>query len=93
MGGHAHLQGIFPTEESYLCLLGLLHWQAGSSPPAPPVPRVHTREGGTSEFMHHGLRNFASSRERRTLAGATHQPSLPLSPQEFLVPLGIFVEG
>ena len=29
-------QGIFPTQGSNLCLLCLLHWQAGSLPLAPP---------------------------------------------------------
>ena len=34
-GGHALLQGIFPTQGSNLPLLRLLHWQAGSLPLAP----------------------------------------------------------
>ena len=29
-------QGIFPTQESNQNLLGLLHWQVGSLPLAPP---------------------------------------------------------
>ena len=33
--GHALPQGIFPTQESNLHLLHLLHWQAGSLPLAP----------------------------------------------------------
>ena len=36
MGCHALLQGIFLTQGLTLCLLCLLHWQAGSLPPAPP---------------------------------------------------------
>ena len=36
MGCHFLLQGIFPTQESNLCLLCLLHCQAGSLPLAPP---------------------------------------------------------
>ena len=36
VGCHALLQGIFPTRGSNLHLLHLLHWQAGSSPLAPP---------------------------------------------------------
>ena len=32
MGCHALLQGIFPTQQSNLHLLCLLHWQAGSFP-------------------------------------------------------------
>ena len=33
---HAHLWEIFPIQGSNLNLLGLLHWQAGSLPLAPP---------------------------------------------------------
>ena len=36
LGCHALLQRIFPTQESSLCFLCLLHWQAGSLPLAPP---------------------------------------------------------
>ena len=36
VGFHALLQRIFPTQGSNLCLLCLLHWEAGSLPPAPP---------------------------------------------------------
>ena len=37
VGCHFLLQGIFPTQGSNLCLLlCLLHWQAGSLPPAVP---------------------------------------------------------
>ena len=32
VGCHFRLQGIFPTQGTNLNLLGLLHWQAGSSP-------------------------------------------------------------
>ena len=40
--GHFHLQGIFPTQGLNLCLLCLLHWQAGDSlPPEPPGKRVY----------------------------------------------------
>ena len=37
VGGHALLEGIFPTQGSNLHLLSLLHWQAGSLPLAPPA--------------------------------------------------------
>ena len=37
VGCHAFLQGIFLTQESYPCLLCLLHWQAGSLPHGPSV--------------------------------------------------------
>ena len=36
VGCHALLQGIFPTQGLNLHLLGLLHWQMGSSSLAPP---------------------------------------------------------
>ena len=36
VGYHALLQRIFPTQGSSLRFLRLLHWQAGSLPPAPP---------------------------------------------------------
>ena len=36
MDCHVLLQGIFPTQELNLCLLSLLHWQAGSLPLVPP---------------------------------------------------------
>ena len=36
LGIHSRLQVIFPTQGSNLRLLGLLHWQAGSLPLAPP---------------------------------------------------------
>ena len=35
VGCHSLLQGTFPTQESNLYLLCLLHWQAGSLPLAP----------------------------------------------------------
>ena len=36
MDYHSVLQGIFPTQGSNLCLLGLMHWQADSLPSEPP---------------------------------------------------------
>ena len=36
VGCHALLQGIFPTQGLNPRLLGLLHWQVGSLPRAPP---------------------------------------------------------
>ena len=38
VGCHFLLQGIFPTQGLNLCLLYLLHWQAGSVPFVPPHP-------------------------------------------------------
>ena len=41
---HALLQGVFPSQGSNPHLLCLLHWQAGSSPLAPPgKPQVQWR--------------------------------------------------
>ena len=43
VGCHALLRGIFPTQESNLHLLSILHWQVGSFPLAPPrKPRADT---------------------------------------------------
>ena len=42
-GSYAVPQGIFPTQESNLCVLRLLHWQAGSLPlslPGKPKTRI-----------------------------------------------------
>ena len=39
-GCHFLLQGIFPTQESKLCLLCPLHWQADSLPLGSPLPKV-----------------------------------------------------
>ena len=40
VGCHFLLQGIFLTQGSNPCLLRLLHWQAASSPLAPPICTV-----------------------------------------------------
>ena len=37
VGCHALHQGIFVTQGCHPCVLHLLHWQAGSSPLAPPA--------------------------------------------------------
>ena len=43
-GFHALLWGIFSTQGSKLCLLGLLHWQVGSLPQLPPGKAIfHVR--------------------------------------------------
>ena len=50
VGCHALLQGIFQTQGSNqnqgwnLCLLRLLHWQAGSLPPGKPLPSIYERK-------------------------------------------------
>ena len=41
VGCHALLQGIFLIQGSSLCLLCLLHWQAGSLPLAPPGKPIY----------------------------------------------------
>ena len=43
VGCHFLLRGIFPTQESNLCLLHLLHWQADSLPLAPPGSPLFTQ--------------------------------------------------
>ena len=43
VGCHFLLRGIFPTQESNLCLLHLLHWQADSLPLAPPWSPLFTQ--------------------------------------------------
>ena len=42
---HALLQGIFPTQGLNLCLLRLLHWQAGSLPLEPQWDKRHCYHG------------------------------------------------
>ena len=39
------LQGIFPTHGLNICLCVYLHWQVGSSPPAPPGKPLLSLEG------------------------------------------------
>ena len=46
---HALLQGIFPAQELNLCLLRLLHWQAGSLPLTPPGKPVCMASGTNQE--------------------------------------------
>ena len=73
-GCHALLQGIFPTQGLNLCLLCLLHWQAGSLPLAPP---------GKPSLSHKNhpkwKRGFAPKIKESLL---NHQPSLG-SPSQF----------
>ena len=52
MGCHALLQGIFPTEGLNLCLLCLLHWQAGSLPTEPPGKPESQYMGGHKKVRH-----------------------------------------
>ena len=42
MGCHALLQGIFSTQGGNPCLLGLLHWKAGSLSLAPPGKPINS---------------------------------------------------
>ena len=42
VGCHVLLRGVFPTQESNLCLLYLLHWQVDSLPLAPPEKALVT---------------------------------------------------
>ena len=48
VGCHVLLQGIFPTQVSNPHLLSLLHWQAGSLPPAPPEAPTESQGLGLS---------------------------------------------
>ena len=52
-GSHFLLQGMFPTQGSNLCHLGLLHWHAGSLPLAPRVVLFQKNTGRdiASQFM------------------------------------------
>ena len=55
VGCYALLQGIFLTQGSNPCLLGLIYWQAGSLPLAPPgkppPPLEHYFRFGSREFI------------------------------------------
>src|SRR5574337_1187951 len=53
VGCHAHLQGIFLTQGSNLCLLHLLHWQACSLPLVPPGKPWYTVALNKSHGCHH----------------------------------------
>ena len=46
----ALLQGTFPTQGWNLCLLHLLHWQAGALPLAPPFSRVEVLLSTTTVY-------------------------------------------
>ena len=64
MGGHAPLQGIFPTQGLNPCLLCLLNWQAGCLPLVPPGKRnlsmTAFKETSTSLYCYKKLnRNVA----------------------------------
>ena len=68
VGCHALLQGIYPTQGSNLCLLRLLHWQAGSLPLAPPgKPSLYSNCLQIQEVRSVGqilnIENFSSMRE------------------------------
>ena len=56
VGGHALLQGVFPTQESKLYLCPLLHWQVGSLPLWPPgKPWEQNEEQGEGAAPRGGL--------------------------------------
>ena len=53
VGCYILLQGIFLTQGSNLCLLHLLHWQAGSLPlshPGSPLSLIYTQRNQSSEI-------------------------------------------
>ena len=75
VGCHALLQGIFLTQGSNLCLLRLLHWQAGSLPLAPPgKPSLYSNCLQIQEVRSVGhipnIENFSSMRK---LEGEGHK--------------------
>ena len=58
VGYHARLQGIFPIQGLNLCLLGLLHWQAGSlllAPPGKPYTCIYKYIYSFCIVFHYGL--------------------------------------
>ena len=67
VGSHALLQGIFPTQGSNPRLPCLLHWQAGSLPPAPPQ-KPH--------FLHTCLKKKIRSRQLGFKASSFQNSSL-----------------
>ena len=61
VGCHTLFQGIFPTWGLNLCILHLLHWQAGSVPLAPPGKPKYVKSGGELTKNHMLERNLCLS--------------------------------
>ena len=63
VGCHALLQGIFLTQGSNTCLLGLMHWQTGSLPLAPPgkppLPVEHCFRFGGRECLQRSAKGIS----------------------------------
>ena len=76
-GFHALLQGIFPTQGLNLCLLCLLHWQAGSLPLAPP---------GEPSTMSLSSVQFSSVAQSCPTLGDPMNPSTPGLPVHHQLP-------
>ena len=77
VGFHALLQGIFPTQGLNLCLLCLLHWQAGSLPLAPP---------GEPSTMSLSSVQFSSVAQSCPTLGDPMNPSTPGLPVHHQLP-------
>ena len=57
VGSHALFQWIFPAQGSNSLLLGLLHWQASSSPLAlPEKPIIHPYGNANQNYNRHYLK-------------------------------------
>ena len=63
VGFHFLLQGIFPTQGWNLHLLRLLHWQADSLPPAPPVASAFSIKKQAIQEIQKGSMKFEGAFE------------------------------
>ena len=66
VGRHALLQGIFPTQGSNPCLLGLLPWQASSLPLVPPGKAQTPRDNSYTKLEEHVVHRLPNSNLVRT---------------------------
>ena len=73
VGCHAFLQGIFLIQGSNLCLLWLLHWQAGSLPSAPPGKLLYL-----GRFVKVEFEQFQGGQVLSSLPKATPSPKVLL---------------
>ena len=69
------LPRIFPTQGSNQCLLGLLHWQAGSLPLAPPGKPVQTHKGTPRFWITKRKKKSCSSNKSRRLCFSLQTPT------------------
>ena len=87
-GCHSLLQGISPTQGSNPHLLGLLHWQAGPLPPAPPPWEVssesyHLTSSPPGSRPHHRpvTRSMPPPLRHHSQARSSPAPSSPTCPR------------